>query len=209
MRILFLILWSLCFIVSSCSDEVNREVKETYPSGKEKLVIYLKDTLVVKEELFYETGRVKSRTIFDDSLRQFGWDEKNSLIEKGVFDLNRAEGKIFRYENNIKVLELTYKEGMIDGMLDYYPNGNKKLYSRKGPTSTKGEFTEWYEDGGVKVEIDEHGKTEVFYKSGQLKSLTWQKPEKQDKVTQQWWDESGNLVKEEFWEKGVLLETRV
>jgi len=63
-------------------------------------------------------------------------------------------------------------------MIDYYPNGNKKQYRRKGLTSTKGEFTDWYESGKVKLELDENGKEEKFYENGQKESLRYSEERK-------------------------------
>ena len=93
-------------------------------------------------------------------------------------------------------------------MIDYYANGNKQKHSKRGLVTDLDETTEWYESGEKKSFKDQYGKKESYYASGQKKSLTWTRPEDQEKAVQQWWDEGGNLIKEEFWEQGELKETK-
>jgi len=209
--LLLILINSFGIIPSSCSDGVIRKVKENFPNGKEKLVVYMRDTILVKKEEFYQNGKRKSLDEYTDSLVVYSvWNPEGHLLETSslIGAEDGENGTVIRYENNLKVLEVTYEGGGISELTNFYPNGNKMKHSKGGEITNLDVTTEWYESGKKKSFKDQYGKKETFYENGDKESLTYLGKEEKDTLTQYWWNESGELIKEEFWEKGRLIETK-
>ena len=83
---------------------------------------------------------------------------------------------VAKHENGQKRLEVTYKDGKLEGLsLWWHENGQKKSEATYKDGKLEGLVTEWYENG--------QKETEATYKDGKLVSETK-------------WDKEGNEIKD-------------
>ncbi len=108
-----LILVFLMFV--SCQPEPIRMVNEFYENGQEKNVNYYKSIhrkVLVKQELFYESGKMKVSGSFKDGQKHGQW--------------------IFYYENGLKANEDWFFEGE--------PDGRSTSWNKNGTTRSNGYY---------------------------------------------------------------------
>jgi antitoxin component YwqK of YwqJK toxin-antitoxin module len=129
-KLLFIFLLLPAFI--SCGPGTVKVVEETYPDGKEKLVVYYTDNDAhekVREEVFYPNG---------------------DLQRYGEFKNNQAHG-IWRvwYKNGNIWSEGEFKDGEADGF--------RKVYYENAQLRYRGFFTKGQKSGTWEF-YDENGK---------------------------------------------------
>ena len=108
--------------------------------------------------------------------------DASKIVERGglIYEVNSETPftgvVVAKHENGQKRLEVTYKDGKLEGLsLWWHENGQKKSEATYKDGKLEGLVTEWYENG--------QKETEATYKDGKLVSETK-------------WDKEGNEIKD-------------
>lgn len=179
---------------------------------------YIKDSLELTTEghTYYQNRRVASYSYLlrNRKTKIFGYDVKGNLRSIREFYNFQNDGKyISFYSNNQTKSEGIYKVGYKEGEWKYYySNGNLKS---RGKYVKGKDIVLWDLKTMQAYKINEQGdtlapepaysnwnETEGFYGDIGFPIYLWFKDGKWE-----YWDEKGILIKEEFYEKGKLIDS--
>ena len=137
-NIAYLFLIGLIAFTWGCQERIEREVKQTYPDGKEKTVRYYrkdgekKD--LAREVVFYPEQQMKYEGEYRDGQRNGHWVyfyPNGKPWSEGTFKNGLSEGKrTVWYENGNKYYEGYYTAGKVTGKWCFYDE-NGKLVKEK------------------------------------------------------------------------------
>lgn len=135
----FLFFSVIVFALISCGgDKSVRVVEKTYPDGKDNIVVYYsndKNHKKIKEEVFYQDGKLKSEGGFKDEKRNGVWRvwyQNGNIWSEGEFVDGKAEG--FRrvyYENGRLRYSGQYENDRMTGDWIFYDENGKKTDVKK------------------------------------------------------------------------------
>ncbi len=166
-----------------------------YKSGTIEWLSYYKNGKKIAPTFeFYESGSLKSHLDYKSSFSR-GWYENGKLEGESIPIDTIFEDAIltkYYYENgNLKrIVHHNVEKGLAT---DYYENGQK-----------------WREGHIFNLELYQVGKWQEWYKNG-VKSREYFFEENQPNVktdTWSWWDEDGNLIKQEIYKNNKLLKEK-
>lgn len=128
-----LLAFVIAFSFASCGKKTIRVVEQTYPNGKEKLVVHYSDDDAhekLREEQYYPTGKLQSEGSFKNGLRDGVWRfwyQNGNLWSEGEFTEGKANGfrKVY-YENSRLRYRGQYKDDQRTGEWEFYDENGKK-----------------------------------------------------------------------------------
>lgn len=133
---------------------------------------------------YYENGQIASKSIeLADSIRHY----MVYYYHADFYENGQLKSDSY-YPNTRKAFRL----------MSYYPSGAKQSQYDFCMMNLFGPYKEWYENGQLKID----GNYESFVDNGQLNIIG-------NKKTGKWsyYNESGKLIKEEFYENNILVKT--
>jgi len=127
-------------------------------------------------------------------------EPNNYLVEHyynkfGEKILTNGNGKLIQwYENGLNKTEITYKNGVKDGICtSYFENGKKSIEGTYNNGQPNGLFTWWHKNGNKKYQVVIKGSiNSIFIKIGNFK----------------YWDENGQKRKEQTFKNGKLIDDK-
>ncbi len=161
-----LAIFTLTFMVFSCSTKEKRTVVKTFASGTtEKEVIYLnpQDTLEYSEVTYFENGKLKSYRDFHAGRfngKIIDYYENGQKKFEGLTDMGLFIGTKTTYDSTGMVLQIDSLDEKCaldycccDGTVTrFFPNGKvkEKFTNKSGERTGKTQF--WYSNGKLKME---------------------------------------------------------
>ncbi|RLD58092.1 MAG: hypothetical protein DRJ01_13015 [Bacteroidetes bacterium] len=184
--------------VSYSNNKFNGLSTQWYKNGQIRYLSYYNNGISNFLINFYENGTIKMLD-FDysckcDSSAKLDWSADGNLKEESKFLDTSKIGFITSYYYDTGELMTKYTANMgIQPYVSYYKNGKK---GREGfiynlTLCQNGQWQEWYKNGIRKREyyFDEN--------IPNVKVGTWS-----------WWDEEGNLIKQEVYENNKLIDKK-
>lgn len=187
----------------SNQKKIKKEERYTLDKNfKIQIVIYDDQGTILKDTLWYPTGEIKSITARIDTIQYYHeWYKNGQMKNKAISSVDfYSGGKLeeWRWWENGQLLNYNLSNYGKQQMVVYDSTGKKVLESTfidMPGLFNVGTYTEWWPNGQKYVEWqykDGNTRAEANYKIG-----TWN-----------WWDESGNLVKQEFYKNNKLVDVK-
>lgn len=175
-KILFVLATALLII--SC-DKTNKEVINSYPDGKPKLVYYTQgegaDKVLLAEENLYENGGLRFRKDYKDGQPSGTWKfyyENGKTFAEADFSKNEfgdnwnfytQEGQTFaQAKDSIHIVEMNNDRSPITIVVgvnkyqqteyQFYPNYKMRSKGNLNEGQRDGQWTAWFENGNVQSE---------------------------------------------------------
>lgn len=130
-----LFIYSVLFLVVSCSSSVHEHVMQTFEDGNPKLVHFYKmnsvDSVLLKEVQYYSGGHKKVEGTYKNDKRDGAWTfwfENGTVWSEGFFTQDVRSGKTLVYhENGAPFYEGVYQEGKKHGVWIFYNQMGEKV----------------------------------------------------------------------------------
>ncbi|NME68418.1 toxin-antitoxin system YwqK family antitoxin [Flammeovirga aprica] len=170
------------------------EQKDFYEDGTtvKQLDVYSKNATVHTSKEFYPSGVLKAGGNYLGKVKNGEWKTyyaDGSVKSVKVYQKGFEEGEAFIYrQNGVLLTKERYRKGRIVGIrMEYHEDGKTVLHEIP------------YDKGNI------YGMVKKYYNDGTLREIG-KKYKEQKLGSWKYYDESGNLEKEEIYEKGKLLK---
>jgi len=138
--------------------------KSYFSNGNIKRIAYAKDGLLVKDSLFYPTGKMKLiKKFFDGELiHSEKYNQNEKLLFESNFENNKKHGfQKENYENgNPKIIE-NYENGMLNHREVFFENGSLKVEENFRFNKKQG-IQKYYDDKSVLKELEEYNNNKLI-----------------------------------------------
>jgi len=196
----------------------NGAIKMYYPSGSVKAIGEVKNHYYGDQWVTYFTNHKYEyvRRLNRDTGWATGYYEtgaiKDSIYVEGKMEVCLRHFYPFPVGQLARSIE--FKNHNLNGLQkQYYPNGKLKAMATRVNGLFNGKQMRWYEDGHL-AEISykkggelDGGPNIVYYDSGRIKTIAWMKKGQFDGEGKEF-DESGKLVKDFIYDKGVIIRDK-
>ena len=201
--------------VFSMDNDSEISFREDGIYRKKKIVTYK------KRVTYHEYGKIYEEYTVNNSWEKCGeykeWDEDGKLVAIRIYenDVEKSSCTDF-YENGNKKYENVYydNEKTLTKLIHYYMNGQIRSSTEiksvdECNPEREGLRMEYYEDGQKRSETNyvngyKTGVCRVWYPNGILEVEEEYGPYERLNGIRRVWTQKGELIKEEFYEKGVL-----
>lgn len=199
----------LLFIGCNSNSKEQKKIIEKYDNGKtKKEIIYLHDKSKTKEIEYFESGNKQSEIVFLNGKKNGPWTiwYSNGRFQTGEYTNGKIKGVVVDYDSiGFKHREILELGDSLTQMIYYHRNGIIQDLSFSINGTQCGKWYTWYDNGMLQIISDSWNGTYIEYHKNGLKKLEYEFTTPRTKENKKFWNQSGQLIKEEYWDKRELV----
>jgi antitoxin component YwqK of YwqJK toxin-antitoxin module len=199
------IIFSVLLVIIGCGESrqngSTNKATETHVNDKTKTITE-----------YFENGKIKSEKTFLDTIRDGPykiWYQNGEICSTGQYKNGELTGICVEYDSlGRRHREILFIGDSLQQMIVYHKNGIIAHISFSKRRTMVGKFLFFYDNGMPKIIADSWNGTWTEYHKNGGKKLEYDFTTPKSKETKKFWNENGELVKEEFWVSEKLISTK-